>query len=429
MSSLLRATTALLVGVFLSGCSSSPGSDVRTGALVGGTGPLPGAIAGMHYRAGDLSGYTDAEGRFRYHAGGTVVFSVGALEFKPLKGAAFVSPYQLANGAGCTAGSALVHVLQILQSVDKDDNLANGIQLAQLPPGNAPRQVAALKAAELQQAVQQVKPAAVLVDPDQALDRFIRQVDGETWKRAGDTKFGLPDSVYRVQGVATDGRSWFFSATNHLQRTNQAFEAQVNNVTPIPPDIAKQGGNHIGDIDVYDGLLYAPIEDGKAYLHPYVVTYDASTLQPTGKEYALPQKLLTQGVPWVAVDGPRKRVYTAEWDPTQRIDVFDLTKALAFEKTIELKTTIGRIQGAKVFGGELYATSDNAEKTIYKIDLDTGTVMKLFTLGTKESELEGLALTRQGGAAHVHIENTVVPDVDFIDYVRTRAPLRDRVCP
>ena len=43
----------------------------------------------------------------------------------------------------------------------------------------------------------------------------------------------------------------------------------------MPVDIFKLGGNHIGDIDVLDGKLYAPIEDGPDYLNPYIVTYDA----------------------------------------------------------------------------------------------------------------------------------------------------------
>lgn len=422
--------TALLVAAAMSACSSAPANTVQTGALVGGTGPLPGAISGMHYTAGKLSGYTDAQGHFKYRRGDNVVFSVGALQFEPVKGAALVSPFQLANGSGCAAGDALVHVLQILQSIDKDGKLDNGIQLPELPVGEPPKKVADLAAGDLAQVVQELKSGAALVDPAKALDVFIRQVDGEAWKKSDKgTSFGLPDAIYRSQGVATDGKSWFFSSENHLQRTNQSFVSQVDNAQPIPLQLFKLGDNHIGDIDVYDGLLYAPVEDGTAYQHPYVVTYDAQTLKPTGKTYLLPQKLQTKGVPWVAVDGPRKLVYTAEWDPTKQINMFDLTKNLALVKSLPLTTTIGLIQGAKVFGSEMYATSDDTDKSVYKIDLDTGTVIKLFALGTTNSEVEGLALTQEADGAHVHIENVVVPNVDFVDYVRTRAPLRDRICP
>jgi hypothetical protein len=419
----LTATLALV------GCSSASSDDVQQGALVGGTGPLPGAIAGMHYRAGSSSGYTDEAGHFRYKDGDTVTFSLGSLEFSPVRAAHLVSPFQLAGNLDCAANDALVHVLQILQSLDQNSNLDDGIQLPELPVADPSQKVSELATGDLLQAIQEQSAGATLVDPTEALDRFIRQIDDEAWEPRDGTTFQLPDAVYRGQGVATDGKSWFFSSANHLQRTNRAFVAQANNAAPIPSDIAQQGGNHIGDIDVNGGLLYAPIEDGTAYLHPYIVTYDAQSLEPTGKSYLLPQALLTEGVPWVAVDGPRQRVYTAEWNPTERINIFDLANDLALVGTLELGTPIGRIQGAKVFGGEMYASSDDQDKSIYKIDLDTGTVMTLFTLGTPTSEVEGLALIHQSDGVHVHIENVVIPAVEFADYLRTRAPLRDAVCP
>ncbi|HVM98173.1 MAG TPA: hypothetical protein VMT89_17390, partial [Candidatus Acidoferrales bacterium] len=206
----------------------------------------------------------------------------------------------------------------------------------------------------------------------------------------------------------------------------------VANELPIPDEVAHAGGNHIGDIDVDEGLLYAAIEDGPQYLHPYIVTYDKQTLQPTGNTYLLPQELHTKGVPWVAVDGPRHAVYTAEWAPTQRINVFDRDHALAFVKTIELTPAIERVQGAKVFGGALYASSDNDAKTTYKIDLDTGTVMQMFTLDTPGSEAEGLALTSDADGVHAHVlnalNNQLPPKFEFDHWKRTQAPLRDQLC-
>jgi hypothetical protein len=407
----------------LSGCGSSDPAT-RSGRLVGGTGPLPGAIEGMRYRAGDHSGYTDAQGRFSYQDGDRVSFSLGAITFQPVTARALVSPFQLANGSGCAVGDALTRVLQLLQSVDQDDDPDNGIQLPELGPATNP-----IGLDDIDAAVHSVRADATVVAPDVALDRFIRQIDGEEWgDEPGDT-FGIVDSVHRSQGIATDGKSWFFSSKNHLERTDQAFVVQAENVTPIPKEIADLGGNHIGDIDVNGGLLYAPIEDGTAFLHPYIVTYRADTLEWTGDSWLLPQELLTKGVPWVAVDGPRKLLYTAEWDPTERINVFDLASDLALVKTLELSSPIGRIQGAKVFGGQLYASSDDDAKTMYEIDLDTGTVMTLFTLGTTGSEAEGLALVSAGGGATMRILDVVLPSVQLFNRRRTRDPLRDSICP
>lgn len=417
----------LAVGLVVCACGSSPAT--HTGRLVGGTGPLPGAIQGMHYRAGDHTGFTDAEGRFSYADGDNVTFSVGALEFEPVTARALVSPFQLANGDGCAVGDALSRALVVIQSLDADANPDNGIKLPELAPAASPTRVKTLGAGDLDAAIHGASADATVVAADVALDRFIRQVDSEEWvAEAGDT-FQIVDSVHRSQGVATDGKSWFFSSTNHLERTDLSFAVQVDNVQPVPKAIADLGGNHIGDIDVYDGLLYAPIEDGPAYLHPTIVTYNAETLEPTGQSYPISTDLLTQGVPWVAVDGPRKRVYVAEWDPTNSIDMLDLENDLALVKTLTLSTPIGRIQGAKVFGGELYATRDDDKKTVYKIDLDTGTVMTLFTLDTTGSEVEGLALLPGPDGARMRIEDVIIPNVQLLKRRRTRDPLRDAICP
>jgi hypothetical protein len=420
---------ALLWIVLVTACSSDPGSQTRTGAVVGGTGPLPGAISGLRYTTGGHEGYTDEDGRFTYEAGDTVQFAFGPIAFQPVVGRARVSPFQLANGEGCAVGAPLTTVLQLLQSADSDANLDSGIQLAELPASEPVRNAVEIQPGELDSVLGALVPGVSVVAPEVALDRFIRQIDDEEWAAEEGDTFSLPDAVYRGQGVATDGKSWFFSSTNHLQRTNRSFTAQVDNAVPIPQDIAKLGGNHIGDIDVNGGLLYAPIENGPDYTSSYIVTYDAQTLVPTGNRYLLPQPLLTKGVPWVAVDGPRQRVYAAEWEPTERIQIFDLANDLASVGALELDTVIGRIQGAKVLDGNLYASSDDDDKTIYEIDLDTGTVMKRFALGTPGTEVEGLAPMREADGAHLRVLNVQIPKVAFADYRRVRDPLRISICP
>jgi hypothetical protein len=266
-------------------------------------------------------------------------------------------------------------------------------------------------------------------------------------------------AALRSQGVTTDGRGWVFSWQGGLQRTLDDFTPVAAGTLPpglaVSPSLGVNGenhlgDNHIGDIDYHDGLIYAPVEDGgqsagpidinhPEYQAPHIALYDARTLAYTGRSYALDPAIHQAGVPWVAVDGPRRQVYTAEWDmPHDRINVLDLGMRLKRFLSLHYPASLGagfhlsRIQGAKVDGNTLYATRDDADKTVFAIDLRTGLVTKLFSLNPGvPSELEGLAVRRTPDGALLHVliilDNKLPQDasqfrVSFNHYAPTGAP-------
>jgi hypothetical protein len=57
------------------------------------------------------------------------------------------------------------------------------------------------------------------------------------------------------------------------------------------------------------------------------------------------------------VDAARGVFYTAEWNNTKVLNVFDL-HTFKLIRTVPLSQTLGRIQGAKVYHGMLYAFAD-----------------------------------------------------------------------
>lgn len=218
------------------------------------------------------------------------------------------------------------------------------------------------------------------------------------WVQTGTTTFPPLVSIFRTQGIASDGESLWFSWLTGLSRTDATSEQVLASRyhDAIPPHLAATGHNHIGDIDVHDGILYAPIEDGPGYLSPWIALYRADDLAWTGRSYELDRAHLTEGVPWVAIDGPRRVAYTAEWNDTTRLNIHSL-EDFRLLRTIELDREVPRIQGAKVFRGSLYIARDNgAEKSIEAIDPETGHVTHLFDrdLG-EEYEAEGIAFMRQ----------------------------------
>jgi hypothetical protein len=403
-----------------------PGS-VASGQLVGGSGAYPGGIGGVHFRSGTQSGFTDETGTFTYIVGEPVTFSLADVEFRPAAGAATISPWQLAASGQCAQGPELVRLLVLFYSLDADGDPSNGTAVPVVPEGGTARAFVALSDADVAALVDQLIPGRTPIAGDSAEDLFIRQMDGEVWQQIGIDQFpGQPGAV-RSQGLTTDGSSWFFSWTLGLEKTDLDYKTEVSNITAIPPDLSRLGDKHIGDIDYWNDTLYVPLEDSRVWMYPHIALYDPNTLTAI-QSFALPTALLTDGVPWVAVDGPRGVLYAAVWDPTVEIFVFDLA-TVTYSRSIVLRPALGRIQGGKVFEGALYLSTDSAAQDIFKVNLDTGTVIPLFALNQNFEE-EGLAFLARPDGSLLHTLNVFSHGLgsELRHHQRTRLPLRQAVC-
>jgi hypothetical protein len=252
-----------------------------------------------------------------------------------------------------------------------------------------------------------------------------------TWRLVRSDTFRLHDTLMRSQGVTTDGHSWYFSWQGGLSRTLDNFTPiaagtlppQLDDTPSVSPDGRNHvGATHIGDIDIYGGLVYAPVEDGgqgagplelndPEYQAPHIALYDARTLVYTGVSYRVPAAVNGDGVPWVAVDGRRGAIYTAEWGmPHDRLNVFDMHMRfkrflpLVYPAELGPGFRLSRIQGAKVLGHTMYASRDDAAKTVFSIDLRTGVVSRLFSLNpVGHDELEGISVRRTPDGSLLHV--------------------------
>jgi hypothetical protein len=377
----------------------------KNGVLLFATGA---PIAGVTFVSGAQTGTTDAKGAFTYEDGNTVKLEVGAVALGAPLGAATLSPYQVAGSATCDDTDDLKKLVGLLESLDVDGDFANGITVP--ASGQSARPL----------------PAA-----DAALRAFVTAFDGEAWTAATaattDT-FSYGDAIVRGQGVATDGTSWFFSGTTGLEKTSATFASTKKSAIAIPLLLAAQGSDHIGDIDFWNGTIYAPVED-KTYAAPKVVLYDASSLG-AGTVFDIPQNLQTKGVPWIAVDGPRGVAYMAEWDPTPELHVFGLA-TMAYQRAIPLSAPTGRVQGGKVYKGQLYLTIDDATKHVLKVHLASGTLFPVLDLALAGVELEGLVLFPRpdGSLLHTLDVTSARTGVELRHHTIAREPLRWKVCP
>ncbi len=406
-------------------------AGVHAGALVGGTGVWPGFISGVHYHSGGQSGFTDDAGTFLWEEGAPVTFSVGDVDFRPATGKVRLAAWQLANPGTCSQSPELERLLVLFLGLDVDGDPATGTALQPVAPSATQRQFSGFTDSDVATLIAQKFPGRTPGPVLDAVDRFIRQVDGELWAEKSFDTFNTADSAARSQGVTTNGTYWWFSWRFGLQRTDLSFSTlNSNSPTAIPLALGLLGCNHIGDIDLNGNTLWAPIEDGSAYQHPHLVEFDATTLT-AGTTHALSTTMLTKGVPWVAVDAPRAALYVAEWDPTPQLFVLSLS-TVAYQKAIPIRPTLGRIQGAKVFEGSLYASLDDTAKSIVKINLETGTAQSLFTVtGAAGGEEEGLAFLARPDGTLLHTQNATpaATAMEFHHHQRTRAPLRLSLCP
>lgn len=213
-------------------------------------------------------------------------------------------------------------------------------------------------------------------------------------------RYVLEDYYMSNQGVTNDGTYYYFSGKKNLgkadMKTGEIFRI---NTSPIPKELQELGCDHIGGLSCFNGVIYAAIEDGPDYLHPFIALYDAETLAFTGRYYELPQELHTEGVPWCAIDAGRQELYTAEWSNATVLNVFALDD-LHLIRTVPLSEPIDRMQGGEVFDGVLYLSCDeeNDLKRVFSVDPTTGEVKVVFT--------------RNIGKAFEAEDLTVYPDAD-----------------
>ena len=401
---------------------------ILTGTLMAGPGPAPGNYAGVHYSAGNQSGYTDATGAFQYPVGSQVSFSVGGLTLGTVAGAARITPFTLSGG--CTITPQLTALLVFLQSLDQDSDLSNGVQLAQLP-ATLSGSLSPLNPTQLAADISQLIPGRAPVSNQSALDQFIAQVDGERWTQQFMDTFSLLSGGERSQGAASDGTSWYFSWRFGLQRTDASFNLQKQNLYEIPPALALQGSNHIGDIDYFSQVIFTGIEDSAHYAHPYIAQFDATSLNNLNY-FPVDAAVQPDGVPWVAYDSVHDQVLSSAWSHPPGINFFDANNSMSLVKTVITSPGLDRIQGAKLYRGFLYAAMDlTPDKVVYKVNLDTGTALIVLSMDLGAIEQEGLVFQERsdGTAMHTLNANSGTTGIDFRHHLRTRLPLRDSICP
>ena len=168
------------------------------------------------------------------------------------------------------------------------------------------------------------------------------------------------------QGVATDGNHYYVSSSTELYVYSKDGNLLSSNTDPFA-DLEKKG-NHIGDVSVHDGEIYAGIEwfeDGRGR-DIQVAVYDTETLK------------YKRSIPWepesgqvevssVAVDTVNGRIWMTDWVNGRYVYYYDLDSGNYLGK-LHLRPIPQWQQGIAALNGSLYITADDGDAELGEVD-------------------------------------------------------------
>ena len=212
--------------------------------------------------------------------------------------------------------------------------------------------------------------------------------------------YSLVESYLTGQGLDSEDGYYYSSGAisafsiGGLAKIDMATgEIVAQNIFALPNEFRQKDYDHIGDLAVQNGIIYAPVED-VAEKYPLILLYDAETLEYTGTYYEMDATYLTDGIPWCAVD--ENYLYASPINHPEKIAAFNLDD-MTLSHTIDITEPIHRVQAGDCFDGKLYLNVDSREgnKKVYVVDLETGDTSFLYdrNISGFDMEAEGLCVT------------------------------------
>jgi hypothetical protein len=201
------------------------------------------------------------------------------------------------------------------------------------------------------------------------------------------------DPLYR-QGLARLPHGWAFSVNDGLFTTDERLRQTAHRAPVIPPEWDARGFNHIGDIDVVGNVLYAPLEQPDyAKGRQALLTFDATTLAYTGGV-----DLAQHEASFVTVDESTGIAYSTDHFGGDALTRYDVAHEWRTLPPLRMSRFVDKIQGADVYGGAVWLSTDDATDGVYRVDLHTGQVQALGSMGYADGEGEGIDATPVGRA-------------------------------
>jgi len=168
------------------------------------------------------------------------------------------------------------------------------------------------------------------------------------------------------QGVATDGELYYVSGSTALYVYSKDGELLDSNDEPFA-DLEKPA-NHIGDISVHDGELFAGVEwfvDGRGQ-DIQIAVYDAATLRYKRAVSWDPGSGQVE-VSALTVDAANGFVWMTDWVDGRYLYRYDVATE-TYAGKLHLRPVPQWQQGIAAFGGSLYITADDGDAEDDEVD-------------------------------------------------------------
>ncbi|HEY8217600.1 MAG TPA: hypothetical protein VIH82_10725 [Acidimicrobiia bacterium] len=213
------------------------------------------------------------------------------------------------------------------------------------------------------------------------------------------------------QGIARIDSGWIVSGTFVLVRMNDELRVTKSLSQPIPVALRVKGYNHVGDIDVVDKYIYAPLEQPDFEKGEQITAcYDAKTLK-----FVDSVTLAQHENSFVTVDPKTMTAYSMDHFGGDALLRYDVRNGWAPLPPLAMSQFVDKVQGADVARGAVWlstcsrpgssTTSSECDPAptneLFRVDLATGAVVDLGSAGHVGGEGEGIDATRlRSGALH-----------------------------
>lgn len=231
-------------------------------------------------------------------------------------------------------------------------------------------------------------------------------------------------SLFYSQGIARVPDGWIFSASGGLWRTDEQFNELAARELPLPATLTAMGFNHIGDIDVAAGMLYAAVEQSDTGRNQQaVVRFDPKSL-----EYVDHVLLAQHEASFLSIDEPTLTAYLCDHYSDDTLLRYDVAAGWKPLSPLPMSRKIEHIQGADVALGAAWLSAEDEVHGIYRVDLVSGVVVQVGTVGRLVKtgmfvpEVEGIDATPlPSGLLHV-LTGEALHVTSWVDDFAVKAP-------